>query len=76
MSKKVIDAKQDSKGNITAVKLQGNSTFTSIDTAMRMADKGQISNAHSVHPKYGTKPHLRTNPDERSNNNLDEMARR
>ena len=36
MGKKVIDAKQDSKGNITAVKLSGNSSFTPVETAMGM----------------------------------------
>lgn len=75
MGKKVIDAKQDSKGNITAVKLSGNSSFTPVETAMGMADKGQIDNAHTVRPKSGTKAHLRTNPDNRKGNNLDEMAK-
>ncbi len=75
MGKKVIDAKQDNKGNITAVKLSGNSSFTPVETAMGMADKGQIDNAHTVRPKNGTKAHLRTNPDNRKGNNLDEMAK-
>ncbi|WGO99779.1 DUF3892 domain-containing protein [Saccharophagus degradans] len=75
MGKKVIDAKQDGKGNITAVKLSGNSSFTPVETAMGMADKGQIDNAHTVRPKNGTKAHLRTNPDNRKGNNLDEMAK-
>lgn len=74
MVKKVIDAKQDNKGNIIAVKLSGNSSFTPLDTAMKMADKGLIDNAHTVRPKTGTKPHLRTNPDSNKGNNLDEMA--
>ena len=75
MGKTVIDAKQDSKGNITAVKLSGNSSFTPVETAMGMADKGQIDNTHTVRPKNGTKVHLRTNPDNRKGNNLDEMAK-
>lgn len=75
MGKKVRDAKQDSKGNITAVKLSGNSSFTPVETAMGMADRGQIDNAHTVRPKNGTKAHLRTNPDNRKGNNLDEMAK-
>ena len=75
MGKKVVDAKQDAKGNITAVKLSGNSSFTSVGTAMNMADRGQIDNAHSVRPKNGSKAHLRTNPDNRKGNNLDEMAK-
>lgn len=75
MGKKVIDAKQDSKGNIAAVKLSGNNSFTPVETAMNMADRGQIDNAHSVRPKGGAKPHLRTSPDSRKGNNLDEMAK-
>ncbi|MCX8905891.1 DUF3892 domain-containing protein [Vibrio parahaemolyticus] len=51
MTKKIIDAKQDSKGNITQVRFEGNSGFTSLDTAMRMADRGQIENAHTVRAK-------------------------
>lgn len=75
MGKKVVDAKEDSNGNITAVRLSGNSSFTPVKTAMNMADRGQIDNAHSVRPTNGTKPHLRTNPDNRKGNNLDEMAK-
>ncbi|EGQ9186083.1 hypothetical protein BBM40_22580 [Vibrio parahaemolyticus] len=74
MTKKIIDAKQDSKGNITQVRFEGNSGFTSLDTAMRMADRGQIENAHTVRAK-DKKPHLRTNPDRTKGNNLDEMAK-
>jgi hypothetical protein len=40
---------------------------------MRMADRGEISNAHSVR-RENAKPHLRTNPDGRTSNNLDDMA--
>ena len=40
MGKKVIDAKEDSKGNITAARLSGNSSFTPVETAIKMADKG------------------------------------
>lgn len=73
MGKKVTDAKADAKGNIIAVKLSGNSGFTPLETAMRMADKGQIDNAHSVH-RAGAKPHLRTNPNSKTSDNLDDMA--
>ncbi len=74
MGKKVIDAKQDKNGNITSVKLLGNSSFTPLDAAMRMADLGKIDNAHSVRPDNGTKDYLRTNPDRKTRNNLDSMA--
>lgn len=71
--RKVVDARADSKGNITHVKIQGNSNFTGVPAAMRMADRGELSNAHSVR-RDGAKPHLRTNPDGRKSNNLDDMA--
>ena len=73
MSKKVVGAKADQKGNITAVKLSGNSGYTPLETAMRMADNGQIANAHSVN-RAGAKPHLRTNPNRKTSDNLDDMA--
>ncbi|WP_438728351.1 DUF3892 domain-containing protein [Parasphingorhabdus sp. DH2-15] len=74
MTKEVIDAKANSDGNITHVKLSGNKSYTPLDTAMKMADKGQISNARSVRPRNGAKDHLRTNPDGKKGNNLDNMT--
>jgi hypothetical protein len=71
--RKVVDARADSKGNITHVKIKGNQNFTGLAAAMRMADRGELANAHSVN-RAGAKPHLRTNPDSRRSNNLDEMA--
>jgi hypothetical protein len=41
---------------------------------MRMADEGRLSNAHTVR-RSNAKPHLRTNPDGVSSNNLDDLAR-
>jgi hypothetical protein len=38
-----------------------------------MAERGEIENAHAVHPKGG-QPYVRTNPDSSQSNNLDEMA--
>jgi hypothetical protein len=73
MPKKVVDAKADSNGHITAVRLQGNSGFTPVETAIRMAQRGQLVNAHAVqHPKGGH--YLRSNPDGKSGNNLDTLA--
>lgn len=71
--KTVIDAKADSKGNITAVRLKGNKTFTPLERAIRMADKGNLSNAHAVHKIDGSS-YLRTNPDGKLINNLDTMS--
>lgn len=74
MSKKrIIDARADSEGDITHVRFKGNSRFTSVDTAYKMAKRGDIENAHAV-DREGAKPHIRTNPDHRKANNLDDMA--
>jgi len=70
--KKIIDAKADPKGNITKVKIEGNTTFTPLKKAIEMAEKGQID-AVAVHPK-NAKSHLRTRPDSKEKNNLDYMA--
>ncbi|MFA0615737.1 DUF3892 domain-containing protein [Vibrio splendidus] len=59
---------------MTQVRFEGNSSFTALDTAIRMADRGQIENAHTVYAK-DKKPDLRTNPDRKKRNNLDEMAK-
>ncbi len=69
----VVDAKADSEGDITHVKLDGNNKFTSVEKAMEMADRGDIGNAHTVR-RSNAKPHLRTNADGKKANNLDDMA--
>lgn len=74
MGRKVIDARQDGNGNITHVKLSGNQRFTTLDKAIELADRGQLENAHAVHPKGG-KAYLRTNPDNSTGNNLDGLAK-
>ncbi len=71
--KKIIDARADSEGDITHVKFSGNKNFTSITTAIPMADRGDIENAHVVRA-VDKKVHLRTNPDKTKRNNLDDMA--
>lgn len=71
--RKVIDARADSEGDITHVRLSGNQRFTSVEKAMKMADRGELSNAHSVR-RNNAKPHLRTNPNDRTGDNLDHMA--
>lgn len=71
--RKVVDARANSKGNITHVKISGNQNFTPLKNAMNMADRGELANAHSVR-RDGAKPHLRTNPDGRKANNLDDLA--
>ena len=73
MPKKIVDAKMDYDGDITAVRFEGNLGFTPLDTAIRMADKGQIENAHVSHTGDG-RPYLRTNPNGEEQDNLDFMA--
>ena len=73
MSKKIVDTKANRDGDITAVLFQGNVTFTPLPTAIRMAERGQIENAHVSHTGEG-RPYLRANPDGRERNNLDYMA--
>ena len=71
--KKVVDARQDSNGNIKQVKIQGNTNFTSSEIALKMAKQGKIDLV-VVKPAQG-KEHLRTRPDSKIKNNLDEMAK-
>jgi hypothetical protein len=71
--RKVVDARADKEGDITHVKLEGNSNFTPVKKAIELADRGEISNAHAVR-RENAKPHLRTNPDGKKSNNLDDMA--
>ncbi len=73
-SKKILDAKQDAKGNISAVLLKGNTTFTPIQTAIDMTKRGQIDAVH-VKESNHAKEHIRSKPDTKIGNNLDEMAK-
>lgn len=73
MGKRIVDARSDSKGRTTEVLLSGNTSFTPVDTAMRMADRGQIDGAHVVRP-WCRDPYLRTNPDGNSGNNIDTLS--
>ena len=73
VKKRIVDATEDDKGNINAVRFEGNSTFTGVETAKKMANREKVENAHTVHKRDGTS-YLRTNPDDKKGNNLDEMA--
>ncbi len=70
--RKIVDAKNDSKGNVSYVKLEGNTNYTSIDTAIGMAERGHID-AVVVNPS-NAKKHLRQRPDGNERNNLDYLA--
>ncbi len=72
--KKILDSKQDSQRNISGVLLQGNSTFTPIQTAINMTKRGQINAVHVKESKKA-KEHIRSKPDTKTGNNLDKMAK-
>lgn len=72
--KKIVDAKEDAKGNISRVQLQGNKTFTPIKTAIEMTKRGEIDAVY-VQKSKTAKEHIRTRPDGKETNNLDELAK-
>ena len=69
-----VDLLADADGDISHVKFKGNTNFTPVETAIPIAERGGIKNAHVVHPTDGRKDHLKTNADGRKANNLDDMA--
>lgn len=71
--KKIVDAKQDSEGNISGILFQGNTTFTPIQTAIDMTKRGLVDAVH-VKQSNNAKEHIRSRPDNKTGNNLDEMA--
>lgn len=71
--RRIVDARADSDGDITHVRFQDNSRFTSVEQAIPMADRGEIENTHVVRAR-DKKVHLRTNADGERSNNLDDMA--
>lgn len=75
MTKTIIDAVNDTEGNIKAVRFEGNATFTDLKTAIRMAERGEIERVHVVR-RMDANTHLRTNRDKSQANNLDELAAR
>jgi hypothetical protein len=71
--KKIVDARQDKGGTISHVQFAGNQSFTPVEKAIGMAEQGKIENAHTVTRKDGSQ-FLRSNPNRKSGDNLDEMA--
>lgn len=71
--RKIIDAKADSKGNISAVKLEGNSNFTSMKIAKKMTQDGKVDAVY-VQAHHNTKAHLRQPRNNSKLDNLDDMA--
>lgn len=71
--RKVVGARADSDGDISHVLLDGNQRYTPVSQAIPMADRGEIEDVHVVRPR-DKKPHLRTNPNSTTCDNLDDMA--
>jgi hypothetical protein len=74
MVKKVKDAGLGPDGTISSVTLAGNKNPTPIETAIRMAERGQLEGVHVVTKRDGSK-YLRGNPDKTEKNNLLELAK-
>jgi hypothetical protein len=73
--KQIKDASAGSDGRIETVTFAGNTTPTPIATAIRMAERGEIAGVHVV-TKQDRSKYLRTNPDDRTTNNLTDLAGR
>ncbi len=72
--KKVVDAKKDKKGRISSVRFEENQRFTSLKTAIRMAERNEIEDIHVLTGKNGKK-WLRSNPNKKKNDNLQKLAK-
>jgi hypothetical protein len=72
--RKVIDAKEDKNGNISAVLLEGNTNFTNAITAKKMAKNKQIDLVY-VKASKNANDYIRQKPDRKKSNNLDDMAK-
>lgn len=68
---KIKNVKKDKDGNITHVRLSTGQVLT-INQAVKRADNGNIDGVHSVHPA-DRDPYIRSNPDEKKKNNLDNL---
>ena len=73
VKRKIVAAVSNKKGNITKVKIKGNKTFTPLKTAIKMAKRGEIK-AVAVKKTVTTKAHLRTPPNSKTSDNLDDLA--
>lgn len=75
MTKKIIGAREDKKGNIKEVQFEGNKTFTKIEKAIDMAKAGKIENVNVSTSKNGTK-YIRKNPNGSKADNVDTLAKK
>ncbi|MEL7579063.1 MULTISPECIES: DUF3892 domain-containing protein [Pseudoalteromonas] len=69
--KRIIAAKKDKKGNIIAVKGEGNKRFYNKDQAIKLAEKG-VLDLVVVNPSNKDK-HIRTPPNKKVKDNLDNL---
>ena len=72
--KKVVAVKKDEKGRISAVRFEENKNFTSLETAIRIAERNEIENIH-VLTRKDRKKWLRSNPNKEKKDNLQELAK-
>lgn len=75
MGRKIIDAREGKNGNIEAVKFEGNTNFTNTEKAIEMTKNGKVDGANVSISKNGNE-YLRTNPNGKTNDNLDTLAKK
>ena len=73
MAKKIVRVHKNDSGVIDSFLLNGNKNFTSKETAVKMAEKGQIEGVHVVTKKDGGK-FIRSNPNNNTSDNLSELG--
>lgn len=73
MTKKIIESvDHDKDGDTEFVKFKGNTRRTSNKKAIEMAERDEIEGVHVSKTKDGKK-YLRSNPDGKKKNNLDNL---
>ena len=71
--RRIVDAKSDSKGRTTHIRFNTNIGFISVEKAKPIVERAEVANAHVVKPK-GHESYIRTKPDSKRGNNLDDMS--
>ena len=72
--RKIVDAKNNNDGTTKSVLLEGNTNFTSNEKAIEMTKRGLIDAVY-VKPSKNAKEYIRTRPDSKTKNNIDELAK-
>ncbi len=68
---KVKKVRKDHQGNISHILLSNGETLN-LNRAIKRADQEEIDGVSAVHPKTG-KPYLRSDPDGKKKNNLENL---